>query len=184
MDRISIQQPAAGHSTRFSLVRSKLLPFKHRQNRVPQDAKITNIVKAFSTTHDTNTANNTASTSFIVGGLEIEKKVSSDTAYAGTPFDYTIIVTNTSNSSIGALVKDIFTTTLDIIDCNIYAVSGSSKCYVANRTLNTYISIPAGQKYELVVTVRGNKDIGDIPKTSQKLCICNLGFAKFHPQFG
>lgn len=143
--------------------------------------QVTNEARVSSSTHDWNTSNNSASTTFVVGGLEIEKKVSSENVYAGEPFDYTIVVTNTSPNQISSiLVSDTFTSSLSIVNCRIQYVSSSGTCFVgSNNLLNSSLSIPGSQTARLIVTARGNENINNLIQTITNTASVSWGSPRF-----
>ncbi len=111
---------------------------------------ITNQARIRSDTHDWNPSNNLDSTTFVVGGLDIQKGVSKASALAGEIFTFAITVTNSSNNSINASVKDVLSTTLDVVTCDLYRYTGTiqsfhSQCFFSSRTLNSFITIPKSQ---------------------------------------
>ncbi len=138
---------------------------------------VTNYARIRSDTHDWDTSNNSDSTSFVIGGLEIEKQVSvpdTSSVLAGRTFYYTLTITNTRTSGpIGAMVKDVLTSTLENTSCTLQYrlqlgnanVGAPSTCYVSSNLLNTYVTIPIDQKALLVIGVRGNDEIGSTPRT-------------------
>ncbi len=55
-----------------------------------------------------------------------------------------------ATASVGASVRDVISSTLDVVNCKLQRFSGSTlvfqtNCYFSGRTLNSYISIPASQ---------------------------------------
>ncbi len=137
-----------------------------------------------SSTHDWNPANNSASTTFVVGGLDIKKGVSQSSAAAGEIFTFAITVTNSSDSSVGASVKDVISSTLDVANCTLQRFSGSTlvfqtNCYFSGRTLNSYISIPASQIALYTIAVRGNKDVGETSKVATNQASVSWGNPAF-----
>ncbi len=132
---------------------------------------ITNQARVRSTTHDWNLSNNQDSTTFVVGGLDIQKGVSKASTLVGEMFSFAITVTNLSNSSINASVRDVLSNTLDVVTCDLYRYTGTiqsfhSQCFFSDRTLNSYITIPKSQYALFIVGVRGNKDIGETPENN------------------
>jgi|GEM_PF-1688810 len=127
---------------------------------------ITNKARVTSSNHDWVQLNNTAQTSFVVGGLDISKAVIVDqpTVYAGDSFIFSIAITNstTSGSAINATVKDTFSNTIDITGCTIkYSVVArpDSSCLVSSRVLNSFISLSPTQVARYIITARGNNSI-------------------------
>lgn len=126
---------------------------------------VTNQARASSSNHDWVQTNNVATTSFVVGGVEIAKSFSPDTIslFTGDIFTFTIAISNVSSSQISQLqVKDTFTNTLDIVDCRIvyFFPSNSQTCNIFNRNLSIFITLAAGQRANVLVRVRGNKNVG------------------------
>jgi uncharacterized repeat protein (TIGR01451 family) len=126
---------------------------------------VTNQARASTTNHDWNLSNNVASKSFIVGGVEISKSYfpSNTSLYVGDIFSFTVAITNGNSYPISQIqVKDTFTNTLDIVECRIYFFSPAytQLCNISNRDLSTYINLVAGQHANIVIRVRGNKNIG------------------------
>ena len=114
---------------------------------------------------DWNKTNNTASTSFVVGGLEISKIIQGGktSAYVGEKIDYVILIRNISVKNIGdVFVTDVFTNILDIDSCTAVfkEPAGTGSCYVSNRILNYNISnLASQQSISITVSARGNNSI-------------------------
>ena len=153
---------------------------------------VTNQARATSSNHDWIQNNNAATTSFVVGGVEIGKSFSPDnvTLFTGDIFTFTVAITNVSSSSISQIqIKDAFNFTntstsnpiLDIVDCriNFFSPSNSQSCSVSNRSLSTFITLAAGQRAEVLVRVRGNKDIGTTAFTFKNHASATWGSPSF-----
>ncbi len=151
--------------------------------------QVINTARVSSATHDWNMANNVSGTSFVVGGLEILKSVSDDNVLAGETFYYTLTITNTSQlaNSIGALVRDTLTDTLDSTSCTIrykstlsnQYVGSSSTCFISSQQLNSYVSIPRDQKALIILGVRGNQGIGEQPRVITNTASVTWGTPSF-----
>jgi LPXTG-site transpeptidase (sortase) family protein len=145
---------------------------------------VTNQARATSSNHDWILNNNVATTSFVVGGVEIAKSFSPNTGslFTGDIFTFTIAITNVSASQISQInIKDTFTNTLDIVDCRIafFSPSNSQSCSVSNRNLSTFISLASGQRANVNVRVRGNKDIGGTAFTFKNHASATWGSPSF-----
>ncbi len=145
---------------------------------------VTNQARAISSNHDWSTANNTATASFVVGGIEIDKSFSPSTVslFTGDIFTFTIAITNVSSSQISQLnVKDTFTNTLDIVDCriNFFSPCNTQNCSISNRNLSSFITLAAGQRANVVVRVRGNQAVGTTAFTFKNHASATWGSPSF-----
>lgn len=102
-------------------------------------------------------ANNRATDAFIVGGLEIEKKVYDTDVFVGEVFTYTIDVRNVSNVQInGIVVSDVITPTLDILRAYV----GATPVPVYSRNFSRNIgSLASGASARLTLYVRPNLNV-------------------------
>ncbi len=106
---------------------------------------------------DWNTSNNSASTSFIVGGLEITKTVINavEPVQVGKEFTYHLFIVNKGGDSTSVVVRDVLTTGLS------YVRSNPSGSYNPSNNTFTYNkgSVPTGGSFSVDLTVKGNNQI-------------------------
>lgn len=146
--------------------------------------QVINEARVSSSTHDWNTANNAASSSFMIGGFNINKSVSDPTqsVLAGQPFTYTIVVTNTSPADIyNVLVSDTISNVLTAVGCSIhYPTRSTETCFVGtNNLLNSMVNIRAYETIRVVVVVRGNEEIASGSPTVKNTASIGWGSPRF-----
>jgi len=146
--------------------------------------QIINEARVSSPTHDWNTANNAASASFMIGGLQIEKKVSDplQSVLAGQPFTYTIVVTNTSPVDIyNVLVSDTLSNMLTAIGCSIhYPTRPTETCFVGTDNLiNSLVNMRGDETVRVTLVVRGNEEIEGQSPTVKNTASIGWGSPRF-----
>lgn len=134
---------------------------------------ITNTAKVLSDTPDWNTGNNSASTSFIVGGLEITKTVldAVEPVQLGKEFTYRLSVVNQGGSASSVVVRDVLTKGLSYVSST---PSGSF-----NPSNNTFTfnkgSVSSGDAFFVDLKVKGNNQV------TQTRIISNTASVNWYP---
>jgi uncharacterized repeat protein (TIGR01451 family) len=156
-----------------------------RPKTIVYGKSITNLARASSDNRDWNPGDNIASSSFVVGGVEISKSFYPNhiILYTGDIFTFTIAMTNASSSPVSnVLVQDVLTDTLDFVDCKIIYSSTPPmppNCEITNRNLNTYLNFTSGQRAWVVIRVRGNEGTGATPFTFKNHASVTWGSPSF-----
>ena len=123
---------------------------------------------------DWNTNNNTASTSFVVGGLEITKTLGSvvEPVPVGKEFTYQLFVVNRGGSATSVVVRDVLTKGLS------YVSSTPSGSFNPSNNTFTYPyngSLPQNGSFTINLQVKGNNQI------TQTRIISNTASVNWYP---
>ncbi len=127
------------------------------------NGQVSNTARVYSSNRsDWNSSNNAATISFLVGGVQIFKTITSASAPpigAGELFTYTVVITNVGTSdAIGVFVRDVLTSGLDYVDSN--SSFGDCAYYdPASRTVTLYQSRMPPGRTTLWINVRPNATI-------------------------
>lgn len=124
----------------------------------------TNTATVSSYTSDWKPENNSATVSFLVGGVEINKAANVTEAYTGQRFNFTLNVKNISNTALSITVNDYFTQTLDILQATRSINGGAPVGVSISRNFLNTVNLNVNQTATYVFWVRANKNIKDTEK--------------------
>ncbi len=146
---------------------------------------VTNQARASSNNHDWNLSNNVASTSFVVGGVEISKSIFQTTpAYSPAisllsrsqlPTSVHLISANSRSRTLSPTRS-----TSSIAGSTSSLPANTQNCSISNRNLSTFITLAAGQRANVIVRVRGNQRHRHNRIYLQEPRFGDLGVARFH----